>query len=175
MDNAWIQSYTGKKVYPLNIKPEEIDIVDIAWGLSNKCRYNGHTSRFYSVAEHSILVSQCVPKKYRLEGLLHDAAEAYLPDVPRPIKHLLMGFKEIEEDMERIIAEKYKLIFPYPDEVKEADTDIINNEYEALMPNPYNHYWSGLSGNKLSVEVIGCSSKIANEWFLEIFERLKRR
>src|SRR5271156_4912831 len=83
-DSAWIQTFTGKKFYPFNPKPQDIDIRDIAHALSNICRFTGHTKRFYSVAEHSRNVAKLVPAHMKLQALLHDASEAYLCDIARP-------------------------------------------------------------------------------------------
>lgn len=82
----WIQSYTGKKVTPFDLKPEQVCLEDIAHALSNKTRFTGHTRDFYSVAQHCVLGSQCLPPSYALAFLLHDVNEAYLPDVASPIK-----------------------------------------------------------------------------------------
>jgi len=80
----WIQTYTGKRFWPLDPRPEDVDILDIAHSLSLLCRFTGHTSSFYSVSQHSILVAQEVPKRLRLWALFHDAAEAYIGDIARP-------------------------------------------------------------------------------------------
>src|SRR5271165_7548492 len=82
----WIQTYTGRVMYPLDPRPEEINIIDIAHALSNLCRFTGHVRTFYSVAEHSVRVSQHCDPKDALWGLLHDASEAYLADMSRPMK-----------------------------------------------------------------------------------------
>lgn len=85
-ESAWIQTFSKKKFYPLNPNPDDIVIEDIAHALSNLCRFAGHTRQFYSVAQHSVLVSlHCHPDN-ALAGLLHDASEAYLLDMPRPLK-----------------------------------------------------------------------------------------
>lgn len=130
---SWIQTYTGKQFWPLDPKEEDIDIIDIAHALSMKCRYGGHSKTFYSVAEHSIFVSSYCPNKYKLEGLLHDATEGYLPDVVRPLKQHLTGFKQIEDNMARIIAKCFNLIYPFPEEVKRIDTAILGDEKRFLM------------------------------------------
>ena len=86
---TWTQTYKGLKFFPLDPKPEDVCIEDIAHHLAIKCRFGGATQVPYSVAEHSVRVSEClVPLGHRLQlvGLLHDAAEAYLPDWPAPIK-----------------------------------------------------------------------------------------
>jgi uncharacterized protein len=82
----WILTYTGRRFSPLAPRPEDVCIEDIAHALANKCRFTGHTQRFYSVAEHSVLVQSLVSPPYGLAALLHDAAEAYLPDIASPIK-----------------------------------------------------------------------------------------
>lgn len=134
----WIQTYTSKQFWPLDPRPEDVCIEDIAHALAMKCRYNGHCSRFYSVAQHSVLVSlaEPIPLLERKEALLHDAAEAYLPDVPRPIKPLLTGFAEIEENIDRAIAERFGLTYPWPDQVHRVDGQILADESKALMGDP---------------------------------------
>lgn len=89
----WIQTYTGRQFWPLDPKPEEVCIEDIAHALSQQCRYAGHTIRFYSVAQHSVEIALRVPRAAALWGLLHDAAEAYLVDLPRPVKYLMPAYK----------------------------------------------------------------------------------
>lgn len=83
---SWIQTFTGKKVFPLAMTAEMVCVDDIAHALSMKCRFTGHCREFYSIAEHSVRVSLLVRPELRLAALLHDAAEAYLPDLARPIK-----------------------------------------------------------------------------------------
>lgn len=90
-DNSWIQTFSGRQFFPLEPRVEDVCIEDIAHGLSNLCRYAGHCECFYSVAQHCLLVSRVVPREHALRGLLHDASEAYLIDVPRPIKHSIGG------------------------------------------------------------------------------------
>jgi hypothetical protein len=82
----WMQTFTGRAFYPLDPRPEDIDPVDIAHALSLICRYGGHSSRFYSVAEHCVLMSHAVAPEHALWALLHDATEAYLGDMIRPLK-----------------------------------------------------------------------------------------
>lgn len=86
-DKTWFQSFTGRKVWPLDLHSDEVDIRDIAHALSNECRFAGHCKAFYSVAQHSVLVAHYLPERLKKHGLLHDASEAYLKDMPRPIKH----------------------------------------------------------------------------------------
>lgn len=132
----WIQTFTGKQFWPLNPRHQDIDIRDIAHALSMKCRYSGHTKFFYSVAEHSVLVSHFVPPDLALWGLLHDASEAYLPDVPRPIKRHLVGFKEMEDRIMREVCVLLGMEWPEPPEVKRIDTAILADEMRQVMGPP---------------------------------------
>jgi len=106
-DGAWIQTISGKK-FPLEEPdPSRIDIEDIAHALSLLCRFNGHCTKFHSVAEHSVHVSHEIAQDLALVGLLHDAAEAYLGDMPSPLKKKLSQFSEFEHKMEVAIAERF--------------------------------------------------------------------
>ena len=100
-------TYTGRQFFPLTPRQEDIDIEDIAHSLSRLCRFNGHCKSFYSVAEHSYRISYIVPPEFALWGLLHDAGEAYLSDLPRPIKHQIPEFIEIEERLLKDITKVY--------------------------------------------------------------------
>jgi hypothetical protein len=131
-----IQTFTGRIVYPLNPLPEDIFIEDIAHSLSNMCRFTGHTSRFYSVADHSIRVSQVVPTHDALWGLLHDASEAYLTDIPRPLKRVT-GFGDQYRAFERVlmaaICRRFGLPEKEPESVHVADMILLMTEKRDLM------------------------------------------
>lgn len=131
----WIQTFTGKQFFPFNPQPEQIDIRDIAHSLSNLCRYGGHVGHFYSVAEHSIHVSNIVPPEDALRGLLHDASEAYLIDVPRPIKHhpSMIQYRETEEVIQSTIYFAFGLITLDPPSIKKADNEMLRTEQRDLM------------------------------------------
>lgn len=132
----WMQTYTGRKVWPLDPRPEDIDLTDIAWALSHQCRYNGHGRFFYSVAEHSWLMAQ----HFLAEGqandavgaLLHDASEAYLGDCVRPLKRSLPEFKAIERVVEEAIYARFRIEDPSP-AVHAADRLILTDERNALF------------------------------------------
>lgn len=132
----WMQTFTGRKFWPLDPRADEIDIEDIAHALSMACRYGGHCLRFYSVAEHSILLSRALPAPLRLWGLLHDASEAYVLDVIRPLKPSLQGYREIEDRVIAQVAIKFDLDQQngsMPDLVKAYDTRILVDEKNQNM------------------------------------------
>lgn len=129
-----METYSGEKFYPLEPIAEEVNIHDIAHALSNLCRYGGHARYFYSVAEHCCHIFDKLPE-YKKEGLLHDASEAYLVDIPRPIKGHLEEYKIIEERLEIVIGAKFGLVYPYPKIVKEYDNRILVDERAVLMEN----------------------------------------
>ena len=116
-----------------NLDPDCIHIEDIAHSLSMLCRFGGHTSRFYSVAQHSIRVSQCLPQHLKMAGLLHDAAEAYLQDIPRPLKRLIPEYERLETDFWRMISARFDLPLDLPYEVKLADDRALITEFDELF------------------------------------------
>ena len=172
----WIQTFTGKQFYPLDPRPEEVCIDDIAHSLAMKCRYAGHTRRFYSVAEHSVHISYSVPRKHALWGLLHDAAEAYSSDIPTPLKRwpgLQRVWAEIEGPIQLAICAKFNLPALEPDEVRIADRRILVNEcleFMMFMPESLKRIppLPKLEG------CIGWSPPSAEHEFLRRFEELYR-
>jgi hypothetical protein len=133
----WIQTYTGKKFYPLDPRPEDICIEDIAHALALTCRYNGHCKFFYSVAEHSvrsISTTDLLPELAEQRWLLmHDAAEAYIGDVPRPIKPMLSEFKEIENYILKVIGFKFQLGNIPHNKIERADRILLSTEKRDVM------------------------------------------
>lgn len=121
----WILTYTGKKFYAGDPSPDSICIEDIAHALSLTCRYSGHCSKFYSVARHSIEVAQVLPDELKLKGLLHDASEAYLTDVPSPFKSLLHGYRDLETKVSDAIFKRFGLPTGIPEEIHQADHYIL--------------------------------------------------
>lgn len=129
-----IRTYSGKYFNPCDPDSSLIEIEDIAHALSMQVRFGGHLPTFYSVAQHSVLTRQLVKPDPKLEltALMHDASEAYLIDVPRPVKEQLSNYKEIEDRLMKVIAEKFGFIWPFPPEVKDADEKMLRNEWEAI-------------------------------------------
>ena len=162
----WMQTYTGRAFWPLDPRAKDVDIVDIAHALAHQCRYAGHCNAFYSVAQHSVLVAQTVPEDIRLEALLHDASEAYLVDVPRPVKRFLLGYREAEERVERAIAARFGLAYPWDARIKEADDRILHDERAALMGEPPRDW--NLRGEPLGIGITPWSADKARNEFLRL-------
>lgn len=146
-----LTTYTGRDFWPMDPWPEDVVIKDIAHALSQLCRFGGHCREFYSVAQHSVLVSviaareaaesttqdQLPWKSIALVGLLHDASEAYLVDLPRPIKEMLPDYKVIEHKVDAAIYEQFKLTHEadlFGVRVKTADRIALSTECRDLMP-----------------------------------------
>ena len=167
---GWMEVYSGKAIDPLNLKPEDIRITDIAHALSNICRYGGHCAHFYSVAEHSVRVADIVPIGIGLAALLHDAAEAYLGDVIRPLKHLFPDIMKTEAKVAQLIMNKYvgKLD---PEQIKcirDADNVVGATEARDLMASGGKE-WGNLP-LPLHNQIAAWASWVAEDIFLKRFE-----
>ena len=168
----WMQTYTGHRYYPLTPQPEEIFPEDIAHALAMLCRYGGHVDRFYSVAEHCVLMSRAVSPEHALAALLHDATEAYVCDVPRPLKRVLPGYSDIEDLAAIAIGGRFGIA---PEKfssgpVKEADNRILLDETAALMRN--REPWSVDDLEPLGVNVTGWYPEFAEQRYLERLKEL---
>lgn len=136
----WIATYSGHYIYPLKPDPADIYIEDIAHSLSNQCRFTGHVRQFYSTAQHCVLASYLVPPEYRLWALLHDASEAYISDIARPIKKSAeFGdfYLRAEDILMQAVIVRFGLenTLPMPEPVKKADDLMLWTEMRDLMPN----------------------------------------
>lgn len=174
----YIITYTGKKVYPLTMGVGDVSIFDIAHALSNTCRYNGHVSFFYSVAQHSVLLAESKFPGMPQWRLLHDAGEAYLPDVCHGFKPLLPKLIEMEEHILELVAEKFGLP-PLAGEVlrkiKIGDSAIIHWEGRALMPIVPGTQWSDdVIPPKVKIKIEGWPPHYAEERFIECFKSIFR-
>jgi hypothetical protein len=136
----WMQTYTGRVFYPLDPRPEDVDIIDVAHSLSLQCRFAGHCRFHYSVAQHCLLVARLVPPEQALAALLHDAAEAYLVDLPRPIKRspgVGPAYLEAEARVERVVRERFGLPAELTPEIHRADAMALMTEKRDVMgPSP---------------------------------------
>lgn len=167
----WMQTFSGRRFYPLDPRPEDIEPGDIAHALSLICRYAGHVSRFYSVAEHCVLMSRSVAPEHALAALLHDATEAYLVDVPRPLKLHLPDYRRIEANVWTAIAWRFNVDLDLPADVHEADTRILVNETAVLMAN--REAWASLEGiEPLAVTVAAWSPWRAKREYLQRLREL---
>lgn len=167
----WMQTASGRQFWPLDPRPSEIYLEDIAHSLAHQCRYAGHCREFYSVAQHSVLVSHAVPPEHALWGLLHDASEAYLVDVPRPVKPFLPGYREAEAAVMRAVCVRFGLPFEMPGTVKVADERVLADEKHQLMadgPCTWN-----LRYPPLGILIDPLPPAEAKALFLERFERLE--
>ncbi|VFS40443.1 CPS-53 (KpLE1) prophage protein [Escherichia coli] len=129
---SFIKTFSGKHFYYDRINKDDIVINDIAVSLSNICRFAGHLSHFYSVAQHAVLCSQLVPQEFAFEALMHDATEAYCQDIPAPLKRLLPDYKRMEEKIDAVIREKYGLPPVMSTPVKYADLIMLATERRDL-------------------------------------------
>ena len=145
METTYISTYLGNRFYPMDGIIDAIRIEDIAHGLAYQCRFNGQTNQFYSVAQHSLMVADLVPPAYRRAALLHDAAEAYLGDMVKPLKALIPAFGEIEDRVTQLIASHFNIDFSDYVPIKVADYQALATEKRDLMPHSAEE-WSYLKG-----------------------------
>ena len=174
MTTRWIQTYSGHKFDPIRPDPAMIDIRDIAHGLSLTCRYNGQCRDFYSVAEHSLIISYRVPPYLRLAALLHDASEAYISDVTSPVKASMAGYQRIEHALQAAIYRRYNCEpgnRDYQKWIKRADLRILVDEKAALFERDLE--WR-LPFRKLGIKIECLSPTEAEKRFLKRFEELTR-
>ncbi len=130
-----IQTHTGIFVDPFRPDESEFRIEDIGHALANQCRYSGHTRVHWSVAAHSCLVALLCEESFKLEGLMHDASEAYCIDLPRPIKRhpSMVGYRILEYNIDQEIRRTFGLLPAMPEEVHHADSISLWAEAEELL------------------------------------------
>lgn len=181
MSDPWILTYTGKRFDLLNPKPEDVCMEDIAHALAHINRFTGHCKRAYSVAEHSLHVSQRVPPDHEVYGLMHDAAEAYCGDVSRPLKRAagMEAYKGIENGILRAIWLRFDLqmigwpIGPWiPPSVNEADLRMLMTEKRDLMPTAAHQWYDTGEPYEFFIPSFYVNPMVIKEQFLEAAARL---
>jgi 5'-deoxynucleotidase YfbR-like HD superfamily hydrolase len=177
---SFIQTVSGRRIDPFDPRPEEIEIADIARALSNQCRFGGHCRVFYSVAQHASLVSDLVVERTGSAGdglwaLLHDAAEAYLVDLPHPLKHrseLGRLYRKAEERLQSVILERFRLPSTPPPLLKEIDRSLLATERRSFSAVVW--HWPELDGfEPLEIELRAWRPERACRELLRRFERLE--
>lgn len=172
---SWIQVFSGHKFWPMDPRPEEIFIEDIAHALSLQCRFAGHTRVHYSVGEHSYRLARFCSRENMLWGLLHDAAEAYLVDLPKPIKdNSILGeqYTAIENGLMRVICERFSLPLEFPDEVKALDKLMVQWEQRDLMAKPPEP-WKDRIAKLPEYELVPISPELVEARFLRLYDDLR--
>ncbi|MCD8054765.1 MAG: phosphohydrolase [Lachnospiraceae bacterium] len=173
---SYITTVTGKHFDPIEVESEKIDLQDIFHALSLICRANGHVKYFFSVAQHSINCSvEAHARGYsgqvQLACLLHDAAEAYLSDVTRPLKASMKEYQKTEEYLLRCIWEKYldgELTEEEYEQIFEIDDDMLAYEFRELMPEMISDRY------KKIVSTPDVSCRKPEEVEREMFERFEK-
>jgi hypothetical protein len=154
---TFIETYTGRAFWPLNPKVEGLSIIDIAHALSNQCRYSGHVAFFYSVAQHCSLLAEWLAKRGGspldcLQILMHDAPEAYLVDVPRPVKQYMPEYRVWDHAVDAVIRKWMCWDFPRPSFQDEFDSRIIVDERRQLMSQSLNDWGHKLEPMGIVIE-----------------------
>lgn len=168
--SVFITTFSKRRVRLHEIHPEDFVIEDIAHALSLQCRFTGHLRRFYSVAQHCITASELAPVGFKLEALLHDAAEAYLADVARPIKNLpgMDGYIRLDKAIDQAIRAQFGLPLDMTPEVKAVDNQLLCTEARQLLPD---HEWTdGLPFFQVSLSTL--TPEQAENVFLQKFHAL---
>jgi hypothetical protein len=177
----YLQTVSGRWVNPFDPDPSQLDAGDIARALANQCRFGGHSRVFYSVAQHSVIVSRLVEERGGdvedvFAALMHDATEAYLGDMPHPLKHrspLGAAFKLAEDHLERAIRERFRIKADVP-EIKRADRALLATERRAFSAEDW--HWPELEGvEPLDLELTAWSPDEAAEAFARRYAELTAR
>lgn len=183
-DAIW--TYTGRIIRPLDPNPDDICIDDIAHSLANQCRFTGHTRKFYSVAQHSFLVADCLEERghpdLMMQGLLHDASEAYLSDLARPIKRsptVMAFYDEAEIRLMDAVWEAFGIDIPdwSEDKVREADDALLRAEARDLMPDtfPLSGTLQGEHTYEWKHPILPVTPDVAEQLFMETYYEIKDR
>lgn len=180
---SWIQTFSGKKVYPLGLTHNQVCLADVAQGLAMTVRFRGQCQDFYSVAQHSVMVAAKVPERLALAALLHDAGEVYLFDACRPIKsYIQFQFGDGAESMEqreemvlRTVFEAFAVAWPSKMDwafIKNADNRALMTEKRDLL-GPEPAAWA-CKDEPYPEPIIPLGWRDARAVFLQAFKRLNK-
>lgn len=161
-ERGCIRTQSGIYINVSDPNPDHIEIEDIAYALSKIQRFGGHLKHPYSVLRHvndCVAIASCDFKTDIFEVLMHDASEAYLGDIPSPIKSFLPDYKKMEDNLMSIIAKKYGFRYPLSIETKKIDKDQLEYEWEYYM----------IRGKQPPIE----DTKLTISKFLSIFNKFK--
>lgn len=173
----WMQLQSGMRYWPLDPRPDDFCIEDIAHALSNICRWGGHVDKFYSVAQHSVLVAAQARKGLQMEALLHDAAEAYTGDIPRPLKRAmgndavsLRSYSTIEAATHKAICVKFGVNPVMADEIKQIDDRITVDERLSLFSNLHREEdWMFRNSERIGIAIRPIPPQAARELFMTAY------
>lgn len=172
---SWAQTFTARAIDPSQMTAGDIALEDIAHALSMQCRFGGHCEEFYSVAQHSVHVAEIVhdwldEPALTLEALLHDAAETYVVDLPRPIKHTdaLAGYRALDKRVDAVVRERFGLPTTMSHAVRRADEIMLATEAVQLMKTPPRSW--GLSEKPIAKPIAPWSPHEAKRAFLTMYE-----
>jgi 5'-deoxynucleotidase YfbR-like HD superfamily hydrolase len=170
---TWIQTWGGRQFWPMDARPEEVFIDDIAWMLAQQNRWKGATMTPISIAQHSVIVSRLCHPDYALQGLLHDATEAYLGDMASPVKSQIPEFQLAEARLWRVIATRFGVPVDLDASVKLADAVSLHTESRDLMrPPPVE--WRSKLPTPMEERIVPWSAQVSATAFLERFAELYR-
>lgn len=166
---TWIQTHTSKKFDYDAPTVAMVNIYDITHSLAHQCRFTGHTRKFYSVAQHSYLLSYRVPEDQAFSALMHDAHEAYIGDLCAPMKVLLPDYRNLENRIAAVVREKFDLP-PTSDAVKLADRRLCYAELLALFGSPMDYTFNC---EPMNVRIIPWTERVAKTRFLYRYNELR--
>lgn len=171
-----VQLHSGAMLNLLAPQAHQINIQDIAHGLSHTCRFNGQCNQFYSVAQHSVIVSKFVEPQHALAALMHDAAEAFVGDLTTPLKNLLPNYQQIEQNLLKTIFQQIGLPYPPHHNIKVADGRALALEVKSLLSKPQSaQYWEFLEDfDQCDAPIFHCwAPEQAKELFLQRYYQLQ--
>lgn len=173
--NPWVQTASGALFDLVEPSPDMVRLEDIATALSRIVRFNGHTRRPYTVAEHSLIMSHVAPRGLELEALLHDAHEAYIGDISSPVRRCLRGtVEQLERKVDGAIRKRFGLSSAMPEAIKDLDFRILNTEREVLMVEPPAPWFEHNPGYvvRAGACILGEEYRAAAYWFKRRYHEL---